>query len=395
MRRSLVTEVWGGGGGRKKITGNETIKTSLKKFIESNMKWVSDKANIHVSKDGRKRIDDYKGPEYQNAIVANALLMLLLNALITGNNEIVAFERRVMAFQQLGAVMGTEPYTNGSGSKDGGLSYLGKTMLSDAHAREYMTLFNETSKLIMERFLASARTLEECEAQCEKIAIDFHEKSKSPLEGSPIKAMYFIGLRPFVRALYVGMFCKDDRLINEFTGKPYVRPDASVYDSRTANMLLMTAATQIIFFVLNELENNNVSDAKNDHADSSMAPLLMKAFVHTIVHFYARQDATTGDRAIMEMYKKVVKISKTNKQLRDYVLRSSKELMVRKEDAITMFHNMELSKKRTSAAGSNYTFWIITLLTYVIIAVIVHLRSSNQDVYWMNGVVLLLLATAW
>eukprot|EP00798_Chlamydomonas_sp_ICE-L_P029990 gene29990-18063_t len=78
---------------RKKITGNEMIETSLKKFIESNMKWVSNKANIHVSKDGRKRIDDYKGKEYQNVIVANALLMLLLNALVTGNDEIVAFER--------------------------------------------------------------------------------------------------------------------------------------------------------------------------------------------------------------------------------------------------------------------------------------------------------------
>ena len=78
---------------RKKITGNEMIETSLKRFIESNMKWVSNKANIHVSKDGRKRIDDYKGKEYQNVIVANALLMLLLNALVTGNEEIVAFER--------------------------------------------------------------------------------------------------------------------------------------------------------------------------------------------------------------------------------------------------------------------------------------------------------------
>eukprot|EP00798_Chlamydomonas_sp_ICE-L_P003045 gene3044-13064_t len=77
----------------KKITGNEMIETSLKKFIESNMKWVSNKANIHVSKDGRKRIDDYKGKEYQNVIVANPLLMLLLNALVTRNDEIVAFER--------------------------------------------------------------------------------------------------------------------------------------------------------------------------------------------------------------------------------------------------------------------------------------------------------------
>eukprot|EP00798_Chlamydomonas_sp_ICE-L_P000997 gene997-3887_t len=40
---------------RKKITGNEMIETSLKKFIESNMKWVSNKANIHVSQGRSQR----------------------------------------------------------------------------------------------------------------------------------------------------------------------------------------------------------------------------------------------------------------------------------------------------------------------------------------------------
>eukprot|EP00798_Chlamydomonas_sp_ICE-L_P000735 gene735-2151_t len=96
---------------RKKITGNEMIETSLKKFIESNMKWVSNKANIHVSKDGRKRIDDYKGKEYQNVIVANALLMLLLKVLVTGNDEIVAFKS--LDFRQLTDRMYLQPIVTG------------------------------------------------------------------------------------------------------------------------------------------------------------------------------------------------------------------------------------------------------------------------------------------
>eukprot|EP00798_Chlamydomonas_sp_ICE-L_P015393 gene15393-21477_t len=291
----------------------------------------------------------------------------------------------MMATMQMSAIIGTEPNT---GRDEAGFTFLGTTQFSQAQYLEYFTLFSTTAALIMEKFPVSARTLEECDEKCEKIAIDFHSSSSSPLKGSPIKPMYFIGLRPFVRALYVGMFCKDDRIIVS-TGKPFVRPDSTVYDSRTAEMLLMTAATQIIFILLNEIENI-ASDANNM---GQLSPMLMKTFMNTIVHFYARQDVTTGDHAIMAMYKKVVNISKTNEKLRSYVLRGNNELMVRNEDAMTMYRNMELSKKRTSASKSYYMFWIITLLVYIISAFIVNLKGSSGDVYWMNGVIFVLLAT--
>eukprot|EP00798_Chlamydomonas_sp_ICE-L_P000779 gene779-2181_t len=290
----------------------------------------------------------------------------------------------LMAIMQMSVIIGTEPNT---GRDEYGFTSFGTTKFSDAQALEYLSIFNNTSKVIMKEFPVSARTLEECDEKCEKIAIDFHSSSSSPLKGSPIKAMYFIGLRPFVRALYVGMFCKDDR-VSDSTGKPFVRTDSTVYDSRTAEMLLMTAATQIIFILLNEIENLE-SDANNT---ALLSPMLMKTFMNTIVHFYARQDVTTGDHAIMAMYKKVVNISKTNEKLRSYVLRGNNELMVRKEDAMTMYRNMELSKKRTSASKSYYMFWLITLLVYIISAFIVNLKGSSIDVYWMNGVVFALLA---
>eukprot|EP00798_Chlamydomonas_sp_ICE-L_P010940 gene10940-17054_t len=294
----------------------------------------------------------------------------------------------LMAFQQMNAILGTE--INSGGSSSDGFQYMGKTRFSDAQAREYMTLFAETARLILEDFPVSAGTLEECEAACEKIAVDFHDRTSSLLKGAPIRALYFIGMRPWVRAVYVGMFCKDDRMFNSTTGKPIVRSDSSVYDSRTAEMLLMTAATQIIFIVLNQIDNQ----AGDANGLGSMSPLLMKAFMNTIVHFYARQDVTTGDRAIMDMYKKVVKIAKTNEQLREDVLQGSNELMVRKEDAVTMHHNMERSKKRTRASESSYRFWVITLLVYIISSIIVSVRGSRMEVYWLNGVVLFLLATA-
>jgi hypothetical protein len=297
----------------------------------------------------------------------------------------ILFAGVMMATMQMSAIIGTEPNT---GRDEDGFISFGTTKFSEAQYGEYLTLINNTAVLIINEFPVSARTLEECDEKCEKIAIDFHSSSSSPLKGSQIKAMYFIGLRPFVRALYVGMFCKDDRLINQSTGQPLVRPDSTVYDSRTAEMLLMTAATQIIFILLNELENI-ASDA---NIAVQLSPMLMKTFMNTIVHFYARQDVTTGDHAIMAMYKKVVNISKTNEKLRSYVLRGNNELMVRKEDAMTMYRNMELSKKRTSASKSYYMFWIITLLVYIISAFIVNLKGSSIDVYWMNGIVFALLA---
>eukprot|EP00798_Chlamydomonas_sp_ICE-L_P013312 gene13312-19154_t len=140
----------------------------------------------------------------------------------------------MMATMQMSAIIGTEPNT---GRDEDGFTLFGTTKFSEAQYLEYLTLISNTAVLIMKEFPVLARTLEECDEKCEKIAIDFHSSSSSPLKGSPIKGMYFIGLRPFVRALYVGMFCKDDRLINMSTGKPFVRPDSTVYDSRTAEML--------------------------------------------------------------------------------------------------------------------------------------------------------------
>jgi hypothetical protein len=279
-----------------------------------------------------------------------------------------------LAMAQLGATLG-----EARAAANEGFTFATRD-LSNAQVTQFTDLYVSTTNAIVENFPKTPATLQECEEACEKIAIE-HNKN-TLLKGELIRAVYFLGMRPLVRTLFVAAFCTGNAQIRNVR-----RPDTTVYDSRTADMLLMTAATQIIFVLVNELDKIGASVPRPREVPHNINQKLLDAFMQTVVAFYSTQEAAVGDRAIASMYDKIAQIAARNDELHRGVLQASSTLMVRKEDAMTMFRNMELSKQRTASARTTYSIWFATLIVFFVSAAVMAFFASPRDILIHAGIV--------
>ena len=340
----------------------EVIHPSLKKLVDSNKLDFTDMSSriylTPVESGGKlaleKSIDDKSFYSIDKTRVNYSYLasMSVVFCTLSGSSIfhiLSAFVGAglVLAGMQMEVIVGSVPNKHKE-------VMFGSVSFSEMEQIQFTRLFHDTIAHIVKHF-PSANTMEECEISCEDIVINFLKNKM--FEGSLGKAMYFVGILPVVRILYVMSFVQDGWIISKNTVLKR-RKNASIYDSRSAELLLMTATTQTIFILTNSIDK--FLDSKIPY-HGKMKSILMQTFMNVVVDFYIRQDIQVGDEAIMKMYKNVSVLANKNKSLSSHVSNADAILAARKSDAVTMHRHKTSGTKKLRSSQMVFVVWMITL----------------------------------
>lgn len=304
-------------------------------------------------------------PVYVDALVGAYLLMSNSNAesVVTA----ISMAGSYIATIQIGAIIGTAPNTSTW------TAAMGKKAFSVSQTVEFAAGLVQMYNQIYDRFPLHANTIDEADTICLNMVSELF-KSGMFSNSDILKATYFLAIKPYVRLVFVGSFLSEHR------------PNVSVYDKRTSELLLMTCASQGIFRIINELVKQ--PDPLYLTGGILASDKLQITLGELVIDFYTRQDIEVGDYALQRIYDNVSKLSVDNEKMKKYVKEASETLEMRKQDAITMNQHKALDDKRKRKARLIFYLWITTLIIVLLVAGILLMKGSYKSLMIHNVVIL-------
>lgn len=353
---------------RKLVDTNELDFTQLTQRMYANPVTNGELSSLKQSVDSRAFYNlngTTAHTPYVNALVTGFLL--LENSKMETIMQAIALVGVTISSLQIGAVIGTAPNTSPW------YAGMGRKMFSLAEITQFANIVTTTLAHIGDNFPIYAQTIEETDKICFGLA---REMNKNGMLSDPtvMNATYFLGIQPLVRALFVASFIDSPR------------QNVSVYDKRTAELLLMTCVSQGIFRVIDELlqQPNQPTLPGGMLASEKLAQL----FVAVIIDFYTRQEIQVGDDAFTKIYDNVSKLSVENAELKKYVENANAALEMRKQDAVTMNQHKALDEKRKHKSKTVFYLWISTLIIVLLVAGILLMKGSYKSLMIHNIVLL-------